>query len=146
MRSTPAVRFVDTNILLYAISSDPREARKAATALELLDTADLALSVQVLQEFYVQATRATKPDRIQPDQALALIESWLRFPVQEVTTDILRAAIASAERFGLSYWDAAILEAARALGCREVLSEDLNSGQSYGGVRVVNPFAGKRRK
>jgi predicted nucleic acid-binding protein len=141
-----AMRFVDTNVLLYAVSTDPRQSPKSTVALQLLQATDLALSVQVLQAFYVQATRPTKPDRITHDQAAALVESWLRFPVQETTVEVLRAAISSARRFQLSYWDAAIIESARVLGCREVLSEDLNSGQDYDGVRVLNPFASPRRK
>jgi len=135
------VRFVDTNILLYAISGDPGEREKAAVADKLLQASDLALSVQVLQEFYVQATRKTSANRLTSDEALSLIETWLRFGVQEMTVDIVRAAIESSQRFQLSYWDAAIIESARALGCKQVLSEDLNAGQSFGGVRVVNPFA-----
>lgn len=140
------MRFVDTNILLYAISNEPREATKTAVALALLNATDLALSVQVLQEFYVQATRLTKPDRITHAQALALIESWLRFSVQETTVEILRAALATSQRFRLSYWDVAILEAARAMDCAEVLSEDLSAGQVYDGVRVRNPFQTQRRR
>src|SRR5205823_863439 len=103
---------------------------------------DLGLSVQVLQEFYVQATRASRPDPIKHEQALRLIESFLRFPVQEVTIAVMLAALTTRERFGISYWDAAILEAARALGCGVVLSEDLTAGTDYAGVRVQNPFAG----
>lgn len=140
------MRFVDTNILLYAASTDPREASKSAVALQLLEATDLALSVQVLQEFYVQATRPTKRDRLTHDQAAALVEAWLRFPIQDITVEVVRAAISSAQRFRLSYWDAAIIEAARLLGCRQVLSEDLSSGQDYGGVRVLNPFVAARRK
>jgi predicted nucleic acid-binding protein len=136
------MRFLDTNVLLYAISQAPAEVDKAARALTLLDADDWVLSVQVLQEFYVQATRATKPTRIQHDQAVALIEAWLRFRVQELTTPILLAALQTKARYQLSYWDAAIIEAARAAGCREVYSEDLNAGQDFDGVHVVNPFAG----
>ena len=99
-----------------------------------------SLSVQVLQEFYVQATRASRPDAIGHDQAVRLIQSFRRFPVQYVTSGILMAALDARQRFQLSYWDAAIIEAARAMGCPEVLSEDLNDGQDYGGVRVTNPF------
>ena len=80
------------------------------------------------------------PLAVTHDEAQGLIESWLRFKVQETTVDILRAALNSAHRFQISYWDAAIIEAARSLGCKQVLSEDLNPGQSYAGVRVVNPF------
>ncbi len=140
------MRFIDTNVLLYRVSEDPAERDKAEVAANLLQAADLALSVQVLQEFYVQATRATRAKRLSHDEAQALIEAWLRLTVQEMTVDVLRAAIESSKRFRLSYWDAAIIESARALGCKEVLSEDLNAGQSYDGVRVVNPFAPKRPK
>jgi predicted nucleic acid-binding protein len=134
------VRFVDTNILLYTISRDPAEQHKAKQANDILTDRELALSVQVLQEFYVQATRASRPDPITHQQAVRLIESFGRFNVQDITSPILMAALNSRQRFQLSYWDAAIIEAARAMGCTEVLSEDLNDGQDYGGVRVTNPF------
>ena len=137
------MQFIDSNILLYSISGDPKESEKAAIAASLLQSPDLALSVQVLQEFYVQATRVTRPHRLSHEEAQVFIETWLRFPVQEMTTEILRTALDSAKRFQLSYWDAAIIEAARVLQCTEVISEDLNAGQNYGGVRVVNPFQKK---
>jgi predicted nucleic acid-binding protein len=134
------VRFVDTNILIYSISTDPAEREKAERANQILATRDLGLSVQVLQEFYVQATRESRPGRLTHERAAGLIESFLRFPVRAVTTGIVEAAIEACERFQISYWDAAILEAARSLGCETVLSEDLSDGQDYGGVRVENPF------
>ncbi|MCC6133007.1 MAG: PIN domain-containing protein [Acidobacteria bacterium] len=132
--------FLDTNILLYAVSKAPAESAKSQVALRLLDREDVGLSVQVLQEFFVQATRPTKEWRLTHRQAILLIESWLRFRVQPVTTSVLMAAIEASERFRVSYWDAAIIEGARALGCKELLSEDLNDGQDYGGVTVRNPF------
>jgi predicted nucleic acid-binding protein len=135
------VRFVDTNVLLYAVSKAPGEAAKTTKALDLLNEPDLALSVQVLQEFYVQATRATRADRLSHQQASALVEAFTRFAVQDLTLGVVRAALVTRERFGLSYWDSAIIEAARALGCTEVLSEDLSADQDYDGVRLVNPFA-----
>jgi predicted nucleic acid-binding protein len=134
------MRFVDTNILLYAVSTAPEEQRKAQAALAVLDSTDLALSVQVLQEFYVQATRPNKSERLTHEQAVLLIESFLRFPVQEITLSIMKAALDTKERFQIAYWDAAIIESAKALGCRTVLSEDLNDGQNYSGVTVENPF------
>jgi predicted nucleic acid-binding protein len=135
------VQFVDTNVLIYAISRDPVESAKAARANELLTHRDLALSTQVLQEFYVQATRATRVDRLTHAQAAALVESFTRFAVQETNVALVSAAIGTCSRFGISYWDAAIIEAARSLGCEVVLSEDLNDGQDYAGVRVDDPFA-----
>jgi predicted nucleic acid-binding protein len=134
------VRFVDTNVLLYAISRDPAEQDKAKRANDILAAPDLALSVQVLQEFYVQATRETRQDAISHQQAVRLIESFRRFPVQDVTSGLLMAALATRQRFQLSYWDAAIIEAGRALGCEVILSEDLSDGQDYDRVRVTNPF------
>ncbi len=134
------MRFVDTNILLYAVSRDPGEAHKAERARGILAERDLALSVQVLQEFYVQATRASRPDALSHEQTAKLVESFLRFPVADITTRVMLAALETRHRFGISYWDAAILEAARALGCETVLSEDLSDGQDYAGVSVQNPF------
>lgn len=138
--SSTSVQFVDTNILLYAVSRDPEERHKAARAQGILAERDLALSAQVLQEFYVQATRESRPDRLTHEQAAKLVESFLRFPVADVTTQVVLAALATRQRFLISYWDAAILEAARALGCETVLSEDLSDGQDYAGVVVENPF------
>ena len=134
------MRFVDTSVLLYAISRDPAEQDKAKHANDILAERDLALSVQVLQEFYVQATRASRPDAIGHWQAVLLIQSFGRFPIQDITSGIMLAALDACQRFQLSYWDAAIIETARALGCTHVLSEDLSDGEDYRGVRVTNPF------
>ncbi|HYV64574.1 MAG TPA: PIN domain-containing protein [Bryobacteraceae bacterium] len=140
MRYTIEMRFVDSNILLYAASKNPDEQDKAGQAKDILNALDLALSVQVLQEFYAQATRTTRADRLSHLQATLLIRSFCRYPVQETTLLLVEAALRTTERFQISYWDAAIIEAARTLGCREILSEDLGDGQDYGGVRVTNPF------
>lgn len=134
------MRFVDTNVLLYAVSRAPEERDKAAVARDLLRRRDLVLSVQVLQEFYLQATRAGRTDRLRHDQAVRLVESFCRYPVQELTVAIVRASLVTRARWELSYWDAAILEAARSSGCNVVLSEDLSDQQDYGGIRVENPF------
>lgn len=134
------MRFVDTNILLYSLSREPDERRKAEAARAILASRDLALSVQVLQEFYVQATRQSRPDPLSHDQAVRLIEAWCRFPVQETTLDLMRAALGTRARFRISYWDAAIVEASRQLDCDPLLSEDLADGADYDGVRVENPF------
>lgn len=134
------MRFVDTNILLYALSSRPDEAGKAARAVAILAEPTLALSVQVLQEFYVQATRPSSADPLSHVDAVAFMATLERFPVQAMTVEVMRAALGARARWQLNYWDAAIVEAARALGCRELLSEDLQHGQDLDGVRVVNPF------
>ncbi len=132
--------FVDTNVLLYALSQDPTEADKARTANELLMRRDVVLSAQVLGEFFVQATRATRNDHLSVDQARRLVESFTRFPIVPITGALCAAAINTAQRWQLSYWDAAIIEAARTGNCTEIWTEDLNNGQDFDGVRVHNPF------
>ena len=135
-----AMRFVDTNILLYAVSTQAAEAAKAAKAQTVLLSRDLVISVQVLQEFYVQATGKSRPDPLTHDEAVAFIRSWRRFPTEEITLAVLDDALAVRNRYQLSYWDSAIIAAAKAGKCNEVLSEDMNDGQDYAGVRVVNPL------
>lgn len=135
-----APRFVDTNILLYSISRDPAEVSKRDIAIALLDADDIVLSVQVLQEFYVQATRATRPDALSHDIAVGLVRTWLRFTVQEITLPLMIGALEIKAAYQLSYWDAAIIAAARALGCRELLSEDMSHGREVEGVTITNPF------
>ena len=132
--------FIDTNILLYSVSRDTQEAAKRDRAVALLDRDEGALSVQVLQEFYVQATRPTRPDPLPHDVAVGLIATWTRFAVQDVTLSILMGALEIRISHGLSYWDSAIVAAARALGCRELYSEDMSHGQQTEGVTIVNPF------
>ena len=133
-------RFIDTNILLYSISQDPAEARKRDIAIALLDADDIALSVQVLQEFYVQATRATRKDALRHEIATGLIQTWLRFRVQEMTLSVMLGALEIKAAYQLSYWDAAIVAAARALGCRELLSEDMSHGREVEGIVILDPF------
>ena len=134
-------RFVDTNILIYAISPSPHEAEKRRIARDLLGRDDLALSAQVLQEFYHQVTRPTRPHALTHAQAMEFIRIIDAFPVQELTFDLFLAAVSITRRFRLSYWDGAILAAARACDCDIVYSEDLSAGQYYDGTRVINPFA-----
>jgi len=137
------MQFVDTNVLLYAACGTPREANKRRRALELLTEHDLALSVQVLQEFYHQATRRSREGRLTPVQALTFLEPLRLFPIQRLTPEIFDRAVALSRRFGLSYWDGAILAAAHSLGCDAVYSEDLSVSQDYDGLRVINPFVGE---
>jgi len=88
----------------------------------------------------VQATRPSRASRLTHEEASGFIRAWRRFFTQELTLAVFDDALVIRDRFQLSYWDAAIIAAARACGCTEVLSEDLNDGQMYGTVRVVNPF------
>jgi predicted nucleic acid-binding protein len=133
-------RFLDTNILLYSISGNPAEVAKRDCAIALLDRDDNALSTQVLAEFYVQATRPTRTDAIPHEIAAGLIQTWTRFRLQDITLGVVTDALEIHALHGFSYWDSAIIAAARALGCRELCSEDMAHGRDIEGVRIVNPF------
>lgn len=85
----------------------------AATPAKPITTCSTVAPLQVLQEFYVQATRANRPDAIGHQQAVLLIESFQRFPVQDITSGIMMAALDTHQRFHLSHWDAAIIEASQ---------------------------------
>ena len=132
--------FLDTNVLLYSISSDENEFAKREQALCLLDRNDCALSVQVLQEFYVQATRQLRPGAISHAIATDLVRTWMRFSVQDNTLPLFQDALHIKAVTGFSFWDCSILAAARAQNCSELMTEDLTHGREVAGVRIVNPF------
>src|SRR5260370_13698687 len=132
--------FLDTNILLYSISTGPAATVKRERAIALLGRDNGALSVQVLQEFYVQATRAARPRPLSHETAVGLITAWTRFRIQEVTLSILTGALEIKAAHGFSYWDSAIIAAARTLGCRELYSEDMSHRREVEGVTILNPF------
>ncbi len=94
----------------------------------------------MLQEFYVQATRSTRAGRLPHDLAAGLVRAWSRFRTQEMTLPIVEAALEIKARHGFSYWDSAILAAARALGCSTLYTEDLAHGRQIDGVVIINPF------
>ena len=126
--------------MLYSISGEPAERPKRERAIELMDRDGGALSVQVLEEFYAEATRPSRADRLPHQTAQALAVAWTRFRVQPNTLSILVGATEIAAAQGLAYRDAALVAAARALGCAELFSEDLPHGREIDGVRIVDPF------
>jgi predicted nucleic acid-binding protein len=131
--------FLDTNILVYAAVAGRKDEPKRRRAFELIESEDFGLSAQVLQEFYVTVVKkAAKP--LLPTEALEWIEQFLAFPCRAIDHHLVRIAIEQSQRYKISYWDAAILAAAEALGATTVYSEDMNDRQQYGRVRVVNPF------
>jgi predicted nucleic acid-binding protein len=91
----------------------------------------------VLQEFYDQATR---PHPLTHETAVGLVSAWTRFRVQEIMLAILTGALEIEAVYGFSYWDSAIIAAARALGCRILYSEDMSHGRQVEGITIVNPF------
>ena len=131
--------FLDTNVLVYAAAALEQERAKRARALELIDTLDVGLSAQVLQEFYVTVVHKLD-EPLSPGEALEWMEQLEAFPCQVLDAGIVKVGAEISQRYQISYWDGAIVAAAEALGARTLFTEDLNHSQLYGSVRVVNPF------
>ncbi|MCG9917506.1 MAG: PIN domain-containing protein [Phenylobacterium sp.] len=132
--------FLDTNVLLYSLDLNVGEGTKRHVALGYLARRDVVLSVQVLQEFYVQATHARRARPLSHDNAVGLIRAWSRFDVIDNTQALLKAGLALRASAQLSLWDALVVAAAAGAGCEELITEDLNPGQTIAGVRITNPF------
>lgn len=135
-----ATVFIDTNVLVYAASNAVEDQPKRKIARDLLVQPEIGFSAQVLQEFYAAAIAKERLEMTH-EEALAVLQSLSAFPVLAITRELVLEAIAAKNRHVVSYWDAAIITAARLLGCHTVYSEDLNNGQMYDGVTVVNPFS-----
>lgn len=137
------VAFVDTNVLVYAYDFDAGVKRTRAADLlrELWESGAGRLSVQVLQEFYVNATRklATPVARSTAREVVEAYGAWAHSPTTAAT--VLRAADL-ADLAQLSFWDALVVASAEQAQAVTLYSEDLHSGQVIAGVRIVNPFAG----
>ena len=131
--------FLDTNVLVYAVSSAADDAAKQARALELLEQADFGLSAQVLQEFYVTVTRKIQVP-LAPEQAMAFLGELRVMPIAWTDYPMIVAGVEHSLRHRISFWDGAIVAAAETLDASILYTEDLNHGQSYGTVRAVNPF------
>jgi predicted nucleic acid-binding protein len=137
-----SLAFVDTNVLLYAYDGTAgirnRQARQLLARLGR--ERDGAISIQVLQEFYVNATRKIASP-ITPRDARARIRLLTHWHCHSPLPRDVLAATELAERYQLSFWDAMILRSASELGCSTLWTEDLTHGQELAGVRVANPFA-----
>jgi len=134
-----AAYFLDTNILLYRASTAEVELPKRRIAENLLRRTDIGLSAQVLAEFYHNAVH--KPGlRMPAATARTIVEALAILPVVPITAGLVLAAIEIRDRYQISYWDAAIVAAARELSATTVFSEDLNHGQIYDGITIQNPF------
>lgn len=138
---TTVPSFVDTNILVYAEDRDAKKKHEAARDLlvELWDQRVGVISVQVLQEFYVNVTRKLKKP-LTSAKALEVVEEYLTWTVVENTGRLLTSAIELQQKAQLSFWDAMIVQAAIEAGCDKLYSEDMNAGQRFGSLVIVNPF------
>ncbi len=135
----PADTFIDTNILLYAYDLDAPD--KRTMAKEIIAAAfekphHTAISVQVLQEFHVNFTCKGNSHA----QALALVEDFSNWTIIDNTLILFGLGLSLQAQWQLSLWDAMILAAAKISGAKELLTEDFNHHQDYGGVLAINPF------
>lgn len=133
------VDFIDTNIFLYAASAAQADAVKRRRARKLIRNTPFVISSQVLQEFVANAL-GKKSLGLGEAQIAAFLAAFDEGDVIPVTLDLVASACTLRIRYGISQWDASILAAAAGAGCGTLYTEDLNHGQLYGGVRVVNPF------
>lgn len=132
--------FLDTNVLVYLFDHrEPVKERRAREVVEEGKPGELALSTQVLSEFYVTVTRKLE-EPLNPGLAAQVVD-WLSFLfVVSIDSALVKRAIQIGRSSQLSYWDGLVVAAAARAGCRRLLTEDLNDGQVIGSVRVENPF------
>lgn len=135
--------FFDANILVYAIDqSEPeKQIRSRALLTDAIENHTGVVSAQVLGEFF---TISTSPRRVQTpltrDEAALVIEQVSVLPVVELNLTLVRRAVSTSRRYQISYWDGLIIAAAERAGCTQLITEDLNAGQSYNGIVAINPF------
>ena len=132
--------FLDTNVLVYAIESCGPDPDKTSVAQLLTRRDDVILSTQVLGEFYRVVTSPRRLVSLNHEEAVAWVQLWSRHDVRGISISHVDLALEIVGRYRINYYDALIVAAARLANCETVYSEDLNAGQDYGGVKVVNPF------
>jgi predicted nucleic acid-binding protein len=134
-------RFLDTNVIVYAYdTSEPiKQAKAQALLTDAMRLRDGAISTQVLGEFF--HTVVIKRRLMSAIEAMTIIAALeAGFHVADITLPLVKDAMLIHQRFQLRYWDSLIIASAKSLGCAEIASEDMNEGQDYGGVVVVNPL------
>lgn len=133
--------FADTNLLVYSRdASEPEKQPVAADWMRALwQSREGRVSIQVLHEYYVSVTRKLDPG-LAREQARRDIRALMAWRPLRLESDLLESAWELEDRFGFSLWDALIVAAARRLGCRHLLTEDLQDGQDLDGLLVVDPF------
>jgi len=131
--------FLDTNILVYAVDEDDAARRDACRQVIASTAADGSgvISTQVMQEFYVAATRKLG---MPPLAAKSVLKTFAVFEIVHVSPELIEGAIDCSVLNTLSFWDALIVASAASAGCARVLSEDLNAGQTVLGVAIENPL------
>jgi predicted nucleic acid-binding protein len=139
---TDELTFVDTNVLLYAYDRTAGRKHLLARSLlvELWTSRRGLLSTQVMQEFYVNATRKL-PRPIPASRARAIVAAYATWPVHHIAPADITEASQLEGRYRLSFWDCLIIVAASRMGAASLVTEDMQHGRAIAGIRIVNPFA-----
>ncbi len=134
-------QFVDTNIFIYAYDVSSGEKHKRALNLisGLWDINKGCLSIQVLQEFYVNLTMKI-PNPLSSQKTAQIIEDLGQWRLHKPELNSIIEAIHIQQQYKISFWDAMIICSAKKLGCKIIWTEDLNTNQLYEGIKAVNPF------
>ena len=133
--------FIDTNILVYAYDADAGAKHLAAKDLLKIcwETESGILSTQVLQEFYVTVTHKLSK-RLSKQKVREVIQNYQAWPIYSINVDDVLSASEIEEKYQISFWDALIVQAAMNSGCNKLYSEDLQDGQKFDSIIVINPF------
>lgn len=131
--------FIDTNILVYALDNKDKEKKKKTREIikKVIDSYQAVISTQVIKEFYVVATKKLNID---PIIAKNIIHNFHNMEIVNNDLEIIEQAIDISVISQLSFWDSLIIAAAERSNCEYIISEDLNAGQIYRGVELINPF------
>jgi predicted nucleic acid-binding protein len=131
--------FLDANILVYAQDAAvPEKQRKSREIIaQLAESGDSVISTQIMQEFFVAATRKLG---VEPLVAKGVLKTFAVFEIVQVSSGLIHEAIDCSILNQLSFWDSLILAAAASAGCSTIFSEDLSSGQTILGLKIQNPF------
>jgi predicted nucleic acid-binding protein len=132
--------FVDTNVLLYAVSPLATELTKRTIARDVLRQRDLAISIQVLNEFVWQSTRLGRGPGLPINIALQFTDSLSGIATQDLTKAVFDSARDLIRHLNYSWWDCLIVAAAQAQGCDILYSEDMQHGRIIDRLKIVDPF------
>ena len=141
MNAETGLVFIDTNVLLYAHDHSAGIKCEIAKKLieELWHKEQGCLSLQVLQEFYVNVTQKI-PQPLDRNTARQIVSDLSQWHVHSPEVEDMLQAINLQQAYSLSFWDAMVIQSAARFGCKRLISEDLSHGQTYGNVQIVNPF------
>ncbi len=132
--------FIDTNILVYSLDTNDKakHARARQVLQKIIEKHQPVISTQVINEFFVVATKKLHAD---PIVVKNIIHNFRNMEIVNSGLQLIEEAIDISVISQLSFWDSLVIAAAEKSNCESVFSEDLNAGQNYRGVVVLNPLA-----